>query len=99
MDYLLTYHTIASVHSARINVYGILTEYPIYVTMQRSVVHKVCIRKLHGHLFILKNIVSEKWGLEKSLSSLRHQGTVRIWQWTIFRIIEYRGPKEGLAAL
>ena len=30
---------------------------------------------------------------------IRHQGTVRIWQWTIFRIIEYRGPEKGLVAL
>ena len=34
------------------------------------VVHKICIRKLNGYLFILKNIVSEKWSLERSLSSL-----------------------------
>ena len=33
------------------------------------VVHKICIRKLDGYLFILNNIVSEKWSLEKSLSS------------------------------
>ena len=31
--------------------------------------------------------------------SIRHQWTVRIWQWTIFRIIEYRGPGKGLVAL
>ena len=34
------------------------------------VVHKICIRKLDGYLFILNNIVSEKRSLEKSLSSL-----------------------------
>ena len=31
--------------------------------------------------------------------NVRHQGTVRIWQWTIFRIIQYRGPEKGLVAL
>ena len=34
------------------------------------VVHKICIRKLDGYLYILNNIVSEKGRLEKSLSSL-----------------------------
>ena len=34
------------------------------------VAHKICIRKLDGYLFILNNIVSEKWSLGKSLSSL-----------------------------
>ena len=34
-----------------------------------SVVHKICIRKPDGYLFILNNIVSEKWSLEKSLTS------------------------------
>ena len=29
----------------------------------------------------------------KSLA-LRHQGRVRIWQRTIFRKVEYRGPKK-----
>ena len=33
------------------------------------VVHKMCIRKLDGYLFILNNIVSEIWSLEKRLSS------------------------------
>ena len=35
---------------------------------------------------------------EEHLVLTRHQGTVRIWQWTIFRIIEYRGKKKGLFA-
>ena len=39
-------------------------------TMQQQQQHKICIRKLNRYLFILKNIVSEKWSLEKSLSSL-----------------------------
>ena len=32
------------------------------------VVHKICIRKVNGYLFILKNIISEKWSVEKSFS-------------------------------
>ena len=67
MDYSLTYHTIARVHSARTNIY---TDYPKYATMQRSSRTKICIRKLDGYLFILNNIVSEKLSLEKNLCSL-----------------------------
>ena len=34
------------------------------------VVHKICIRKLNENLFILKNIASEKYSMDKSLFSL-----------------------------
>ena len=33
-------------------------------------VHKICIRKRDGYLFILNNIVSEKCSSEKSMSRL-----------------------------
>ena len=56
-------------HSKEVKM-GILTEYPYMSQCRYPVVHKLCIRKLNRYLFILKNIVSEKWILEKSLSSL-----------------------------
>ena len=34
------------------------------------VVHKIFITKLFGYLFILKNIISEEWSLDKTLPSL-----------------------------
>ena len=50
---------------------------------------------------IFSEKISECFRINTNASKtwLRHQGTVRIWQWTIFRIIEYRGPEKGLFAL
>ena len=61
MDYSLTYHIIARVHSARTNVYTLNMP-----QCRDSVVRKICIKKRDGYVFILNNILCEKRSLEKA---------------------------------
>ena len=63
-----------------------------------SAVHKTCIRKLDGYLFILKNIVSEKWNLEKkNLSSLTRRviqlPSSGIFSISVVKYFQHRLPK------
>ena len=72
MAYLLTCDTIAHVHSSKTNVTVntyMVTEHLNMRQYRNPVAHKIPLRKLNAYIFILKNIVNEKWNLEKSLSN------------------------------
>ena len=57
------------------------------------VVHKICIRKLNGYLFILKNIVSEKWSSEKSSSGQHSFPILLNFSNYIVKCFQHRLPK------